>query len=141
MVEKRRGWLPEVRLTRALELAARVREDIIVPALTNALKDPVIQVRRSIESGLWSIGKLAGKKADVVIPVLVAQLDPTDPKEFGTVCVLLGTWRPEARSASPALSPRLADQDYGIRRAATNALVKIAPEAAAKDGVKRSPEG
>jgi hypothetical protein len=112
------------------------QEDIVVPALTNALKDPSIEVRRSAEWALWIFGKLEGKKTDLVIAVLVAQLDSKDPWEFGGVCALLGTLGPQARSAWPALMVRLSDQDYRIRFAATNALLKIDPEAAAKAGVE-----
>jgi hypothetical protein len=77
-------------------------------------------------------------QASIVAPVVVNALHDSDPLvRFGAISSLMRLGATGANEAAvPALLQLLQDGNAEVREAATNALTSIAPEAAAKAGIK-----
>lgn len=92
--------------------------------------------------GRASINALAQihRQPALVVAVLRQQLQSKGPNHQQTYWIdamaALGEFGPEAKTAIPDLLPFLNDSSEYIRSAATNALLKIDPAAAAEAGVK-----
>jgi HEAT repeat protein len=63
-----------------------------------------------------------------VVPALTLLLQDTSPAARYLAISGLGNFGTEARSAVPDITPFLESSDEGLRKAATDALRKIAPE-------------
>jgi HEAT repeat protein len=74
--------------------------------------------------------------AETVVPALVSNLMDSDVSARMRKAEALGKFGEEARLALPALTRLLEDEDPDVRASATNALLAIDPQAAAKAGVK-----
>jgi len=96
----------------------------LVPSLIECLKDPDPSVR------YWAASTLGALRLrpDVVVPALVEGLEQKARKDRWQAILSLGRFGPEARAAAGALQRVLSDPDATLRRYATNALRKIAPE-------------
>ena len=97
------------------------QQEIIAPALTNALVDSNYLVRVAIEESLGSLTK----QPEVAVPALMRNLDCPDAIEFREVSVALSKFRAHAKPALPLLVARLDDSSGAIRTAATNAIRAI----------------
>lgn len=105
----------------------------VVPALISALTNGDWYTE---EEALRALGKL-GPAATNAIPALVNELKYQHPERRAWSAEYLGNMGPRAKTAVPALLLATTDDEtQWVREAATNALLKIDPEAAAKAGVK-----
>jgi HEAT repeat protein len=98
-----------------------------VPALVEALQDPVAGVRHGAATAL---GRIGSRARSAVRPLTVALKDSDDPVR-SAAATALGNIGPEARDAVPALVEALKDKVLGVRFAAIGALGKIGPDAKA----------
>lgn len=96
-----------------------------VPALTKALTDPDGDVRRAIATAIRKIQPTA-KPAKELIQAYIQDLsDPDDNVRLATVRTL-GKFGRDAADASSAIQALLADPDKDVRRAAADAVAKLA---------------
>ncbi len=65
---------------------------------------------------------------ELVVPILTDNLQGPAPEPRATAAYLLSVFGEDGRPAVPALLSLLSDADKSVRTAATNALLKIAPE-------------
>jgi HEAT repeat protein len=80
-----------------------------------------------------------GPIAKPSIPALILALQEDDDRHVRSLAALvLGRLREGDSAVTAALTKALKDQNWYVRDAATNGLLKIDPEAAAKAGVKPS---
>ena len=82
-------------------------------------------------------GALSGKDGRVQIFAALALCDNMHAEDPDAVTVMKGALSGANKAAAAALAQALKDDDALVRKAATNALLKIDPEAAAMAGVKR----
>ena len=129
---------PEVRYTAVFTLRCLgpVASDAL-PSLIECLKDPEFTVQSDALLGLGTIHQ----QPERVIPVLMEYLDkPPNPQHAAILrddaISSLREFGAQAKPAIPTLLRLLHDEQEGIRADATNALIIIDPEAAAKAGVK-----
>ena len=101
-----------------------------VPALVRSLDDP--ETQNNAFAALRSIST----NPDVVMPVLMGYLSSTNMGQQGWALSRLPQFGADAKTAIPRVQEFLDDPQLYLRQAATNALKKIDPEAAAKAGVK-----
>jgi hypothetical protein len=106
-----------------------------IPPLLKALEDPDASVRVRAVNSLRRIAPETEAKLDMVTLPLRCANDPDWRARIYAV-EALGHSGNRARAAVPVLQRLLQDGDASIRRAATNALKQIDPEAAAKAGVR-----
>jgi HEAT repeat protein len=104
--------------------------DEAVPALLQCLDDPA--TRNNAFAALRSISA----KPDVVVPVLIGHLSSPTKHQQGWALYCLSEFGADAKTAVPSVLKLLDDSYPYLRQAATNALKKIDPDAAAKAGVK-----
>ncbi len=120
------------RLTVRLLGSMRAREELVMPALANALGDSDFYVRQAaIESLIRNC-----ERPDIAVPALVARLDCTSIYEFEALTSALKEFGSSARPAIPMLMARLQDRNPAIRDKASNTIKYLDPEAAAKAGIK-----
>ena len=111
--------------------------DSILPQLLLCVDDPDTKVCIEAIRSLAKISKRYLLQPDLVIPVLTKCLRTgspdflRDPAIFG-----LADYGVQARAAVPSLLQLTADPDALIRSLATNALLKITPEALTNNPVK-----
>jgi hypothetical protein len=101
-----------------------------VPALLQSLDDP--ETLNNAFAALRSIST----NPDVVMPVLIGYLSSTNMGQQGWALSRLPEFGADAKKAIPRVQEFLDDPQLYLRQAATNALKKIDPEAAAKAGVR-----
>jgi HEAT repeat protein len=90
-----------------------------VPALIEALKDEMKDVRETVRHALSQIGPVA-------VPALIKALSHQDAYVCGGAAEALGFIQPEGRIAVPALLDRFKDEKVDVRRAAVNGLGRLA---------------
>lgn len=105
-----------------------------VPALLRRLNDQNKAVRMSSATALGKIHS----DATLVVPALIHELHqlPKSTIVHGEVVKSLGEFGVQAKAAVPDITTMLSDPILFNRKAATNALLRIDPEAAAKAGIK-----
>jgi HEAT repeat protein len=123
---------PDVRLS-AAGCLGNIGPDatVAVPALLSFLNDTNRIVRFAITVDLGRIHM----DAELVVPILITNLTKSNAILPTTINVL-GKFGQQAKPASLALLQFLNDENEYVRVEATNALLQIDPEAAAKAGVK-----
>jgi hypothetical protein len=97
-------------------------KNLVVPDLMRCLDEPEIA---------WGAARALGNAQlapEVVVPALTNAMRFNDMLTRVIVAETLGRFREQARAAIPVLVPVLNDSDDRIRLAATNALMRIAPE-------------
>jgi HEAT repeat protein len=97
-----------------------------LPALIRCVQD-----KDRVDVAQYAANSLGNLRLEptLVVPALVAALRNTNSGARPDIIAALGKFGPDAASAVPALLPALADPWYTVRTRATNALLKIAPEA------------
>lgn len=103
-----------------------------IAALVEALKDTHVSVRASAATALGHIHSEPG----AVVPALIEMLHDQDVQLHAFAARALGEFGDNARPATAQLIELLSEANQDARKAATNALKQIDPEAAAKAGVK-----
>ena len=102
-----------------------------IPALCEAMKDKAPGVRAGAVKALWyaSSGR-SGINARILkeLPTIMALLDD---KESNVRACAVSTRANKSRSRAPALTAKLDDVDWEVRRACISALGSIGPDAAA----------
>lgn len=99
---------------------------VAVPQLIKLLKDPSDQVR---ESAADAIARLDPGSAQVVVASLTEDLKHEKPEFRGRAARALGSFGPEAKSATPQLANMLKTEEYTWRYAIVLTLEKIGPGA------------
>jgi HEAT repeat protein len=108
------------------------RAEDAIPGLQNALKDKAPVVR---EKAAEALGK-TGPKAKDTIPELIKLLEDWDaPRVCRGAAAGLAQFGPDAKDAVPALVKNVKAKDEVIKTSAGQALLKIDPDRAAKEGV------
>jgi HEAT repeat protein len=130
---------PNVRNAAADALAVLNRGDSnLVAAWTAALTDEVIFIRFHATNALQQIDPEAAVKAGVKldpIPRLIRALRVDDAPAKIAAATALGDVKGNS-TVTAALTDALKDDDMDVRATATNALLRLDPQAAAKAGVK-----
>jgi HEAT repeat protein len=114
---------------------------LVIPALTQALDDPVAEVRAAAADALGGAGVLP----DVAVPALIRALEDPDLYVRASAARALGAFGPLAAPAVSALAEALSDDDRGappptrlllsgtepgvVRQRAAETLAKIGPSA------------
>ncbi|HEU0008345.1 MAG TPA: HEAT repeat domain-containing protein [Verrucomicrobiae bacterium] len=103
-------------------------EEMARTALINALRDPDPNVRMNAASAftIWN------KRLEVVVPALTRALSDPNGGVRANAAISLGNFGSAAKPAVPELIKLYQDTNDYPRKCATNALLKIDPEAAAK---------
>ena len=96
-----------------------------VPALTLALADGDGDVRRAAVAAIRLIQPQAKPSKELVAAITADLKDPDDGVRLNAVRTL-GKFGPAAAAALPALEPLLTDPDKDVRRAAAEAMLKLA---------------
>jgi HEAT repeat protein len=103
-----------------------------IPALVKALKDSHVSARASAAAALGHIHS----EPDVVIPALIEVLRDSDAQLHALAARAIGEFGGNGKPAVAPLIELLGEGNQDTRKAATNALKVIDPEAAAKAEVK-----
>jgi len=103
-----------------------------IPALVETLKDSHPSARASAATALGHIHSEPG----VVVPALMEMLRDSDVQLHAFAATALGEFGNNGKPAVAPLIELLSEGNQDARKAATNALKAIDPEAAAKAGVK-----
>lgn len=103
-----------------------------IPALVETLKDRHVSARAAAATALGHIHS----EPDVVVPVLVEMLRDSDAQLHAFAATALGEFGNNGKPAVAPLIELLSEGNQDARKAATNALKQIDPEAAAQAGVK-----
>jgi HEAT repeat protein len=105
-----------------------------LPSLLACLNDPDFTIRDEAVTGLGTIQQ----QPEQVVPVIIAFLEKYHSNAILCYNAIgaLGMFGPKAKSAVPTILGYLNDQEQCTRSEATNALLKIDPQAAIKAGVK-----
>ncbi|HLY07741.1 MAG TPA: HEAT repeat domain-containing protein [Planctomycetota bacterium] len=94
-----------------------------LPALTPALKDPDGGVRCA---AAWAVARITGGQATQrAVEVLIGGLKDKEPRARQDAARILGDVGTDARSAAPALTAALDDENDDVRKAAAEALGKV----------------
>ncbi|HVR86802.1 MAG TPA: HEAT repeat domain-containing protein [Planctomycetota bacterium] len=94
-----------------------------LPALTLALKDSDGGVRCAVA---WAMARITGGQAtQTAIEVMLSGLKDKEPRARQDAARLLGEVGTDARSAAPALTAALEDDNEDVRKAAQEALGKV----------------
>jgi HEAT repeat protein len=96
-----------------------------VPSLTLALGDADADVRRAAVAAIRLIQPQAKPSKELVQAIAADLKDPDDGVRLNAVRTL-GKFGPAAAAALPALEPLLTDPDKDVRRAAGEAMLKLA---------------
>lgn len=121
---------PAIRLDSAwYEL--RTNASLTVPMLIEHLRDEDTEVAEASAALLGMLG-LMGTETPAVVPALCANLEFTNASVRYSAVEALGGFGDRGRRAVPLLIKALSDPDTDVRKAATNALSSLAPEALAK---------
>ena len=108
-----------------------------VPSLITCLADSSVGVQGEAIMGLGEIRQHPEQTVPVLVEVLEQPTSPLHPVILRANAIwALGQFGARADAAVPKLVESLSDTQWLIRSAATNALRKIDPEAAARAGVK-----
>jgi len=107
-----------------------------IPWLLKNLSNTNGDVRAGIISAL---GEIHSKTA-LVVPVLINCLDETNRRVRVDAALALSSYRTDAKPAIPKLVELLNDKGKGISNSAVLAIKMIDPEAAAKAGLKPTPQ-
>ena len=112
---------------RAVKTLGGLKEEAAAaaPALTLALADPDGDVRRAAIAAVRQVQPRAKPSKELVQAVTLDLKDEDDGVRLNAVRTL-GKLGPAAGAAAPALEPLLADPDKDVRRAAGEALLKLA---------------
>ncbi|MDB6112697.1 MAG: repeat protein [Pedosphaera sp.] len=105
------------------------------PAVPSLLRG-VTNKDENVRFGSLSALELIGPESSLLMPVLETSLKDNDWKVRNQAAHMLGGLGADAKHAVPAILPLLIDTQRMVRVAATNALIAIDPEAAAKAGVQ-----
>ena len=135
----------------------------MVPSLANLLRDTDWRVRACVMCALAQIGPAAedavpallqslgdptldhvafgalpaiGAKPEAIMPTVIRILSSTNSHQQMSAVWLLAEYGTNAKVAGPNLVRFLNDRDPSLRYMATNALLKIVPEAAAEAGIR-----
>jgi HEAT repeat protein len=111
-----------------------------LPELRKTLKDKYTDVRVRAAIAIWKVDG----QVDEVLPVLIEALQRkagNGPEEISSweiaeVTEVLGEMGARTKSAVPVVIPLLKHESWNIRRSAREALKKIDPEAAKKEGIR-----
>jgi HEAT repeat protein len=103
-----------------------------IPSLVRGLANTNDQARWN---AVWALGQIHGEP-QLVVPELVKLSRHSNPKDRRYLAEALGNFGTNAKSAVPDLVGWLNDPSRPTRIRATNALLQIDPEDAAKAGVK-----
>src|SRR5262249_20777303 len=108
-----------------------------VPVLVELLRDDHWEVRSSAAMVLARLGP-ASKPAIPLLIEIVQTESGTGWKRAAKADAVeaLGAIGPEAREAAPALAPLLHQPDQVLRLKAAEALRRVDPEAAAREGIR-----
>ncbi|HLY73080.1 MAG TPA: HEAT repeat domain-containing protein [Planctomycetota bacterium] len=94
-----------------------------IPALTPGLKDSDGGVRSAVA---WAIARITGGQANQsAIEVMIAALKDKEPRARLDAARLLGEVGTDARSAIPALTTALEDENDDVRKTAQESLGKV----------------
>jgi HEAT repeat protein len=94
----------------------------VVPGLLQCLEDPTVTSQVAV-----TLGELKAEP-NLVVPTLIGYLESTNLVKRSAAATALGDYGPTAVEAVPLLL-RASTSEYSLlRRTATNALLKIAPE-------------
>jgi HEAT repeat protein len=106
--------------------------DKVVPALIEELKHDEISLLRGVAAA--DLIELH-KQPDLVVPAFSEFLASPDASKRAWGATLLKGFGADAKAAIPLLLKERSDEDPDVRKAAEEALVKIAPETEAKAGL------
>lgn len=106
--------------------------DKVVPALIEELKHDEISLLRGVAAA--DLIELH-KQPDLVVPAFSEFLASPDASKRAWGATLLKGFGADAKAAIPLLLKARSDEDPDVRKAAEEALVKIAPETEAKAGL------
>jgi HEAT repeat protein len=105
-----------------------------IPFLIPVMKDPA-RFYGDAATAASALGEIHCRP-DLCLPALIPLLDHPAMPVRNRSLEALAKFGPDAKPAVPKIIESLEDLDYGARVAATNALKRIDPEAAAKAGIK-----
>jgi len=128
------AWIVRTRAANALGCFGTASLPAVPVLVYRAKADEDVHVRFSATSALNQIGA----EPEMVAPLLAQFINDTNFlwRVRQGVVGALGAMGTAAWQAVPALVLSLSDSNFNVRLAATNALMAIDPEAAAKAGVK-----
>jgi HEAT repeat protein len=132
--------IPVIRLE-AVEVLGKLGrgDDAVTAALNEALRDKDLGVRSIATNALWQLDPEAAAKAGVSMETIIGSLIETNNSYRSRLLAaktLANIGQGDNRVVA-AFAAALNDRDLSVRQAATNALLKIDPEAAARAGARR----